>query len=312
MKSSYFAINRLEFIVTYRCTGACHHCSLGDQLNRPGSVAPDPDLMADAVRQLAALTELSSVMTFGGEPLLYPDVTAAIHRAARDCGIPQRQLITNGFFSRDEDKINAVAANLAEAGVNDLLLSVDTFHQRTIPLEPVRQFAEALIRHQVPTRLQPAWLVTESAENAYNDETRGILGEFAPLHLPVGQGNDIFLSGNAIRYLADYYPPPQMDPEDRCGRMPYTDPLDHITSLSVEPDGAVTVCGFTLGNLHDASMAEIMENYDPYANPLMHALLTGGVPELLALAKAQGIAVHPESCHSICDLCRQVRIGMKD
>lgn len=54
-----------------------------------------------------------------------------------------RQLITNGFFSRDGDRIKEAAGRLAQSGVNNLLLSVDAFHQETIPLGPVKQFAEA-------------------------------------------------------------------------------------------------------------------------------------------------------------------------
>ena len=51
-------------------------------------------------------------------------------------GIPVRQLITNGFFSRDGDRIKEAAGRLAQSGVNNLLLSVDAFHQETIPLAP--------------------------------------------------------------------------------------------------------------------------------------------------------------------------------
>lgn len=57
------------------------------------------------VRKVASKHAIKSVMTFGGEPLLYPDDVCMIHSAARDAGIAVRQLITNGFFSRDEAKI---------------------------------------------------------------------------------------------------------------------------------------------------------------------------------------------------------------
>lgn len=57
-------------------------------------------------------------------------------------GIPRRELITNSFFSKDKKRIKEVAHMLAESGLNCIMLSVDAFHQETIPLEPVAYFAE--------------------------------------------------------------------------------------------------------------------------------------------------------------------------
>ena len=107
-------------------------------------------------------------MAFGGEPLLYVDATCAIMRAALEMNVPKRQIITNGYFSKNPDKIRAVADMLAESGVNDLLLSVDAFHQETIPLEPVVRFARELLSLSVPVRTQPAWLVSSDDDNRYN------------------------------------------------------------------------------------------------------------------------------------------------
>ena len=45
--------------------------------------------------------------------------------------IPKRQVITNGYFSKNADKICEVAEQLAACGVNDMLLSVDAY---TIPV----------------------------------------------------------------------------------------------------------------------------------------------------------------------------------
>ena len=96
-------------------------------------------------------------MTFGGEPLLCADTVFAIHKTATDMGIPHRQLITNGYFSNDMAKIKSVAQGLAECGVNDILLSVDAFHQETIPLDIVKAFAKYVFETGTIIRVQPAW-----------------------------------------------------------------------------------------------------------------------------------------------------------
>jgi MoaA/NifB/PqqE/SkfB family radical SAM enzyme len=302
----YLNINRLEFILTQRCTGRCRHCSAGEMVGHPKGTHVPLEASVRAVRELAEMYDMQSVMTFGGEPLLYPEVTCAIHRAAMESGIPKRQLITNSFFSRDEARIREVAQALADAGVNDLLISVDGFHQETIPLEPVRTFAKAVKAAGVERiRFSPAWVVNESFDCPENTRTREVLSRLADTGLPVGEGNDIFLAGNAIDNLSHYYPAAKLDMADCCGSMPYTEPLTNQTSLSIEPDGNVTVCGFVIGNVGEESMRDIVARYDPFATEGMRAAAQG-VPGLLALAEKRGVKVDLSRCWSVCDLCRMV------
>jgi len=132
-------LNKIEFVVTYACTGRCKHCSEGEHTSCGERI--DSQIAADAVRKITAEYDIKTVMTFGGEPLLYTDAVYAIMTAAKELNIPKRQVITNGYFSKSANKIREVAERLAACGVNDLLLSVDAFHQEMIPLDVVKQFA---------------------------------------------------------------------------------------------------------------------------------------------------------------------------
>ena len=303
----YLNINRLEFILTDHCTGRCRHCSAGDMIAHPRKTPHVPVAESvEAIRFLAEQYDMKSVMTFGGEPLLYPEVACAIHLAAKECGIPCRQIITNGFFSQDEESIREAARALADAGVNDVLISVDAFHQETIPIEPVRIFAKAVKAGGIEkARFSPAWVVNEGFHCTENTRTREILASLADTGLPVHSGNDIFMAGNAIDHLSGYYPPAKLDMADHCGSMPYTEPLTNQSSLSIEPDGNVTVCGFVIGNVSRESMADIVARYDPFAQEGMRAAAEG-VPGLLKLAERRGISVDLARCWSVCDLCRMV------
>lgn len=307
-KSPYLKINRLEFMVTYNCTGRCRHCSVGDMLGKTGGHrCVQPDKAAEAVRFLGENYDMASVMTFGGEPMLYPDAVFAIHSAARECGVPSRQLFTNGYFTNSRDKMCEAAYSLVKSGVNNVLLSIDAFHQEKIPEEKARIFAEFLRDAGMPNfRLHPAWLVNAAHENAYNRETRAILSRFAHLGIPVSSGNDIFMAGNAAKYLAEYYPPPKLDLSQRCGSMPYTEPLTSITSLSIEPNGDVVACAFVIGNIYKESMAEITARYNPFENPYMRALIEGGAPALIKAAAVNGVTAGCSDCYSVCDLCRKI------
>ena len=242
-------LNKVEFVVSYACTGKCKHCAEGDHELCGERI--DPIIAADAVRKISAEYDIKTVMAFGGEPLLYTDAVYAIMTAAKECGAPCRQIITNGYFSKNPEKISEVAERLAECGVNDLLLSVDAFHQETIPLDIVRKFALEAKKFGIPMRLSPAWLVSVTDDNPYNQKTREILDDLADLEIPMGEGNVIFPSGNARKYLAEYF-------TGAIPKNPYVEDPKDVHCVSFSPNGDV------LGdNAYSRDIMEIIEDYEP-------------------------------------------------
>lgn len=250
MKNKYLNnLDKIEFVITSACTGRCKHCSQGDHSLCGEHI--DSAMAADAVRKVAAEYDIKTVMTFGGEPLLYPDAVYEIMSSARDMNVPKRQVITNGYFSKNREKIREVAEGLFLCGVNDLLLSVDAFHQEAIPLDVVKDFAAEAVCREIPIRLQPAWLVSEDDDNPYNVETRRILGEFSGQGIPISDGNVIFPEGNAERFLAEYF-------GDSVPENPYVDDLFDVRCLSFSPNGDVLD-----GNVYSNDIMKIIESYNP-------------------------------------------------
>jgi len=243
-------LNRIEFVVTMACTGRCKHCSEGEHTGSGAHI--DGAIAAEVVRRVCGSYEIKSMMTFGGEPLLYPEAVYQIHRAAKEMGIPKRQLITNGYFSKNEERIGETAKNLAESGVNDILLSVDAFHQESIPLDPVLAFAKAMIATGVRLRTSPAWLVSEEDDNPYNQKTREIVRVFDGLGIASNEGNVIFPAGNALLYLKEYFQ------EEHIPENPYEEDPKDIKAISVSPEGR-----FFEGNVYQTDILEILEGYVP-------------------------------------------------
>ena len=250
MNDRFRNLNKIEFAVTMACTGRCRHCSEGDHEGFTGHI--DADAAAEAIQRICAHYRIRTVMTFGGEPLLYPDVVCTIHRTAYALGIEKRQLITNGYFSKDPERIGSVVRALKDGGVNDLLLSVDAFHQEHIPLDPVFCFAENSAGAGIPIRLQPAWLVGREDRNPYNERTREIIRRFEPLHISLNQGNVIFPAGNAIKYLREYFD------ESAPVSNPYEEDPEDVRTVSFGPDGSVLN-----GSVYQTDILEIMERYKP-------------------------------------------------
>ena len=248
--SDYFKnLNKIEFVLTYECTGRCKHCSQGEHAR--GCDRMDPAIAADAVRRVASEYDIRTVMTFGGEPLLHPEAVYLVMTAAKELAIPRRQVITNGYFTNNMKKMREVANKLKLCGVNDLLISVDAFHQETIPLDTVRAFACETNGIGIPTRLQPAWLVSETDDNPYNARTREILCAFSDTGIAVSSGNVIFPEGNALRYLAEYF-------NNETPENPYTEDPCNVKCISIEPNG--NVLG---GNIYKNDIMEIIKNYTP-------------------------------------------------
>ena len=250
MRNKYLEnLEKIEFVLTYACTGRCKHCSEGEHSECGEKI--DPALAADAVLRISAEYDINTVMTFGGEPLLHTDAVYAVMHAGKEMGIPKRQLITNGYFTKNRDVMAEVARRLYDCGVNDLLLSVDAFHQHTIPLDTVRAFAEEVKSHGIPMRLQPAWLVSREDDNPYNVKTREILKSLDDLDIPISEGNVIFPEGNALKYLAEYF-------KGDLPENPYKDDPYDVRCISFSPDGDVLD-----GNAYQTDVMEIIEKYAP-------------------------------------------------
>ena len=79
-----------------------------------------------------------------------------------------------------------------------------------------------------------------------------VLKEFEDLKIPIGAGNVIFPSGNALKYLGEYFD------EELSYSSPYDeDPYD-IRAISFSPDGSILN-----GNIHSKTILDILEEYQP-------------------------------------------------
>lgn len=243
-------LNRIEFVLTWACTGKCKHCSEGDHDVSGKSI--DEKAAVQAVRNVAGAFQIKSLMTFGGEPLLQWKTVCSIHAAAREANIPSREIITNGYFTKDMELMRSAVHELGQSGINGMLLSVDAFHQETIPLEVVKQFAEAVLTEEIPVKTNPAWLAGVDADHAYNRETRKILRQFEEMGIQPASGNVIFPSGNAKIHLKEYFEAGQ-EPEN-----PYIEDPADIRAICIGPDGDV------LGeNIYEKDILDILSEYEP-------------------------------------------------
>jgi MoaA/NifB/PqqE/SkfB family radical SAM enzyme len=306
----YLVVERIEFIVTYLCNSKCSHCQLSEE--EKGKRFPshvDKDKAVEIVRKVGQAYAPKSIMTFGGEPLLYPEIVCAIHEQAKKVGIPIRDVITNGFWSTKAEKIQEIAQNLAKSGVNEVSISVDCFHQEFIPLKTVKKAAKSLIEAGIErVRWNPCWVVSKDHDNKYNRRTKTILQKLRNLHAEESEGNSVQPKGRARSSLAEFLPPRTSVPKGKCGDIPYTEKLDSVKTISVEPDGRVVVYeNFYIGNAFKSDIIDILKNYDPFRIPEAKSILEKGMNGLTKWAKKKGVEPRPEGYYNICHMCTDLR-----
>ena len=113
-------------------------------------------------------------------------------------------------------------------------------------------FAECAVDSGIPIKLQPAWLVSPGDQNPYNEKTKEIIRAFDPLHIPLNQGNVIFPSGNALKYLREYFD------ENAVQTSPYEEDPEDIKTISFGANGDVLN-----GNVYKTDVLEIIRTYRP-------------------------------------------------
>jgi organic radical activating enzyme len=309
LMGKYLIVDRIEFVVTYLCNSKCIHCQLDEKEKKALPSHIDKDKASEIIRKVGGAYALKSVMTFGGEPLLYPEIVCAIHAQAKKTGIPVRDVITNGFWSTKPEKIQKLAQDLAKSGVNEVAISVDCFHQEFVPLKIVKKTATSLVEAGIArVRWNPCWVVSKDCDNKYNNRTKAILQKLRNLHMEEGEGNNVRPEGRALLSLVEFLPPKTPVPTGKCGEIPYTEALDSVRTISIEPDGRIAVCkDFHIGNAFESDIIDILENYDPFKIPEAKSILEKGMDGLISWAKERDIEPKPEGYYDICDICIDLR-----
>jgi len=241
--------------------------------------------------------------------LLYASIVCAIHKEARKVGISSREVITNGFWSTKTEKIRKIAEDLARSGVNKVSISVDCFHQEFIPTEIVRRTAASCVEAGIDSvKWNPCWVISKDNDNKYNRKTMMILKRLRTEHVEEGGGNPVQPEGRARVNLVEFIPPRTLMPKGKCGDVPYTEALDAVKTISVEPDGRISVCkNFYIGNAFETDIIKILSGYDPFKIPEAASILTDGMKGLVRWAKKRSVMPKPEGYFSICHLCTDIR-----
>jgi Radical SAM superfamily len=146
-----FALPRiLSILTTRRCTAACDHCCVGAGPRASGAIPVERihRLIDEATR----IPSIERIAFTGGECFLLGDDLDELVGHACGNGFATR-VITNGYWARDEQHANDRARSLRARGLDEMMLSTGTYHQKFVSVERIVHGARAAAKAGILTRI---------------------------------------------------------------------------------------------------------------------------------------------------------------
>lgn len=137
----------LSILTTRQCTAACDHCCVGasPKVTTRIPVTRIHELIDEATR----IPSFERIVFTGGECfLLGADLDALVRHAAEN-GFATR-VITNGYWAVNDHAARQRIDALRQAGLDEMMLSTGTFHQRFVPVTRVIAAARAAAAAGLP------------------------------------------------------------------------------------------------------------------------------------------------------------------
>jgi hypothetical protein len=281
-------LSQLHILLTYTCPFECDHCFVYSSPTAEGTLTIGE--IERILQQATAVPTIRWIYFEGGEAFLFHPLLVEAVRRARSLGF-EVGIVTSGYFAATEDDAELWLRPLAELGIRDLSVSDDAFHHDQGADNPARRAMRVAQRLGVPTgpiTLDPA--LTAVAGQAPGE--------------PVAGGRVMF-RGRAVDRLTEGLPLRPWQSLDRC---PYEE-LEQPERIHLDPFGNLHICqGISIGNVGDASLAEILEGYEAGEHRVCGPLIRGGPAEL---ARAHGVEP-AEGYVDECHLCFEVRRALLD
>ncbi|HEV2738660.1 MAG TPA: radical SAM protein [Candidatus Elarobacter sp.] len=230
----------LSIITTRQCTAACDHCCVGASPKATTKI-PVPRVHA-LIDEATRIPSFERVVFTGGECFLLGDDLDALVRHAAGNGFRTR-VMTNGYWAVNERAAQRRTCTLRENGLDEMMLSTGTFHQRFVPVTRVIDAARAAAEVGILTRIS----IEECDQSAFDDTIlraeiadlvaarKVFLSRDAWITDAGGRGatdlsHERLLSGSAI------------DAEGSCAQV--------LTVITVTPDQELlSCCGFPMEQL---------------------------------------------------------------
>ena len=262
------SLTGIHFLITYGCSAECAHCFLWGTPDRTASMTAEQ--VESFLEEIASLKQVTGVCAEGGESFELYDVLLPFLRRATALGL-NASALTNASWVESRELAKDRIAELMAAGLTNLGVSTDRWHQEHVPVERVDLLLEVC---------EEAGLAAARMETALDG---------------------VMFRGRAAEKLAGDMP---TRPPETFTECPH-ESLGAPGRVHLDCYGFLHLCqGITLGR---PSIADAIAGFDAQSHPIVRLLLEGGPYALGRLAAERGFELaggYVDACH-LCYRARQ-------
>jgi MoaA/NifB/PqqE/SkfB family radical SAM enzyme len=280
----------VHFLLTYRCDLECDHCFVWGSPKAKGvfTLKQIRNILAEAKK----LGTINFVSIEGGEPFLYYPVMVKTAKEAVKLGF-HVEILSNCYWAPSKEDATEWLLPIADARDVELSLSSDLYHGESWEIEEVKNAVEAA--HALNIKVGVISVKYTSAEIPCSNEIAGAKVSFW----------ELMHRGRACSKLTEKT---DKKPWREFTKCPYED-FTKQERVHIDPFGYVHVCqGISIGNAWRKPFSKIIEEYNPYANPILEPLVHGGPAALVEKFNLPHDELYADACH----LCYVARCMLRD
>jgi len=279
----------VHFLLTYRCDLECDHCFVWGSPKARGvfTIKQVKHILTEAKK----LGTVNSVSIEGGEPFLYYPIMVKTVKEAVNLGF-HVEILSNCYWATcPEDAIEWLLP-IAKAKDVELSLSSDLYHGENWEIEEVRNAVKAA--KSLNVKVGVVSVKYPDAETPCSSEIEGAkIGIW-----------ELMCRGRASSKLMN-----KMSKKPWCEftKCPYENFIEQ-KRVHIDPLGYIHVCqGISIGNAWQKPFSKIIEEYEPYENPILESLIRGGPKLLVEKFSLQHDEFYADACH----LCYKARLLLR-
>jgi len=284
------SLKGVHFLLTYRCDLECDHCFVWGSPKAKGvfTLKQIRNILAEAKK----LETVNFVSIEGGEPFLYYPIMVKTAKEAVNLGF-HVEILSNCYWATSKEDAVEWLLPIANARDVELSLSSDLYHGESWEIEEVKNAVEAA--HALKMKVGVISVKYPSAEVPCSNEIAGTKVSFW----------ELMYRGRACSKLTEKTNKKSWREFTQC---PYED-FTKQERVHIDPFGYLHVCqGISIGNAWRKPFSEIIEEYNPYANPILEPLIHGGPAALVEKFGLPHDEVYADACH----LCYAARCMLRD
>jgi len=287
---SLLTLKGVHFLLTYRCDLECDHCFVWGSPKAKGvfTLKQISNILAEAKK----LGTVDFVSIEGGEPFLYYPIMVKILKEAVNLGF-NVEILSNCYWATCPEDAAEWLIPVAQAKNVKLSLSSDLYHGESWEIEEVKNAVKAA--NALNIKVGVISVKHPETEAPCRSELEGAKADFW----------ELMYKGRAYSKLTEKASKKTWREFTKC---PYED-FTKQERVHVDPLGYVHVCqGISIGNAWQKPFSKIIEEYNPYENPILEPLIRGGPVALVEKFSLPHDEVYADACH----LCSAARCMLRN